>query len=250
VKEKPTPRSFVPASSREEEIFSRLQEAEDMLAYATDCDHYCEDPKCTPETPQCRDRHAEAALREIRRLLDPPHVSLQPKRLSNDAERIYAERWQTENERRPAINSGFTLIEWILCPQGERQPTRVTQRDAVVAASVIQWLGTSYGHCFVLEAEKRVEEARVRHSKWKSIEHRRDYPEVKDEHTEEAEQLVGKLWTVLPAEAEKLRAQMAKLIAAALQAAQERGAAAARDQILVALAAAPGQPVKPVEQRP
>jgi hypothetical protein len=237
--EKPTRKPFVPPSSREEEIFSRLQEAEDLIRYATDVDHYCEDPKCTLDNPQCRDRHAEAGLREIRRLLDPPHISLQPKRLTNDAERIYAERWRKENERRPAINSGFTALEWILCPSDQRVPERATLRDAVVAASIIQWLGTNVGHCFVMEAEKRIEEARVRHSKWRQLEHKAEYEggAFSAEIASEAEQLVGKLWSVLPPEEVKLREAMQKATAAALAAAEARGAASARDQILAALQA-------------
>jgi hypothetical protein len=251
VKNAPGRKPFVPPTTREEEILARLGSAEDMLRYATDVDHYCEDPKCTVQTPQCRDRHAEAALDEIRRLLEPPHISLQPKRMSNDAERIYAERWKKENERQPAINSGFTALEHILLPDGQRVPERVTQRDAVVAASVIQWLGTSCGHCFVLQCEKEVEAARVLHSKWKGIEHRREYPEAKDEHTVEAEQIVGKLWSVLPPEAEKLRAAMAKLVAAALQAAVEKGARQAQERVRAALAAAvPGERLPGEERRP
>lgn len=246
-------RPFVPSSTREAEILELLGSAEDMLRYATDVDHYCEDKNCTVQTPQCRDRHSEAALYEIRKLLEPPHVSLQPKRLSNDAERIYAEVWKQENERHPAINSGFTALEHILLPEGQRVPERVSLRDAAVAASVIQWLGTNCGHSLVLKAEKRIEEARARYSRWKGIEHQRDYPEAKDAHTEEAEQLVGKLWSVLPPENDRLRAAMAKLIAAALQAAQERGAAAAREAMHAALTAGlpPSRPLRePGEERP
>lgn len=236
---KPGRKLFVPPTTREAEILTRLGSAEDMLRYACDVDHYCEDPTCTVQNPQCRDRHAEAALDEIRRLLEPPHISLQPKRRTNDAERIYADRWVKENERRAAINSGFTALEHILLPDGQRVPDRVSQRDAVVAASVIQWLGTNCGHCFVMQCEKEIEEARVRHSRWKGIEHRRDYPEVHDQNSVEAEQLVGKLFSVLP-ESQKLRAAMEKLVAAALQAAEERGAAAARDRVQAALAQATG----------
>lgn len=234
---KPASKPFVPPSSREDEIFSRLQEAEDKLAYAADVDHYCEDPKCTAENPQCRERHVDAALRDIRKLLDPPHISLQPKRQSNDAERIYAERWRKENRREPAINHGFTALEWILCPDGQRVPERATLRDAVVAASVIQWLGTSCGHGFVLQAEKEIEAARARHSKWRQLEHRFDYQEkASPEVAVEAEQLVGKLWSVLPPEAVKLREAMHKAVQAALAAAEARGAAGARDAMMAALA--------------
>ncbi len=248
--EKPARKPFVPPSSREEEIFGRLSEAEGLLAYAADVDHYCEDPKCTVETPQCRDRHVETALRELRRLLDPPHVSLQPKRLTNDAERIYAERWRQENQREPAINHGFTLLEWILCPQGQRVPERATLRDAVVAASVIQWLGTSCGHCLVLEAEKRIETARARHSKWEQVKRLHEIGAPTTEIAEEAEQLVGKLFSVLPPEELKLREAMQKAVAAALHVAEERGARLAQERVQAALAAAGagiplGQPLRP-----
>jgi hypothetical protein len=250
VKDKPVRKLFVPPTTREEEILARLGSAEDMLRYACDVDHYCEDEKCTVQNPQCRDRHAEAALDEIRRLLEPPHVSLQPKRLSNDAERIYAEHWTKQNERQPAINSGFTLLEHILLPDGQRVPERVTQRDAVVAASVIQWLGTSCGHGLVLQCEKEIEVARSKHSRWKGIEHRREYPEVKDEHAVEAEQIVGKLWSVLPPENVRFKAAMEKLVAAALQAATENGARQAQERIQAALSAAGGAtPIKPESGR-
>lgn len=250
--EKPSHRMFVPPTSREQEIFARLQQAEELLAYSTDTDHYCDDPKCTVDTPQCRDRHAEAALKEIRRLIDPPHVSLQPKRLTNDAERLYAEHWRKQNIRQPAINHGYTALEWILCPEGRRTPERVTLRDAAVAASVIQWLGTSCGHGFALEVEKRIAEARAKHSHWRQIEHVAEYQSgtISPEVQAEAEQLVGKLWSVLPPEEVKLREAMQKAAAAALTAAEARGRASARDQLLAALAAGTGPAEKSVGSAP
>ncbi len=86
---------------------------------------------------------------------NPLHESLQPDRLNRMPERIYAEEWKKHNERKPWLNSGCTYLEWILCPSGERFPPPVSERDAQVAASVIQWLGTNCGLAFVQKCEKQ-----------------------------------------------------------------------------------------------
>lgn len=146
--------------------FDALQDAESLLSYATDIDHYCDDNDCCPEKPKCRDMHVLAALKRLESVLEPSHEGLHPKRLANDAERIYAERWKKDNERHNWLNSGFTLIEHILCPEGKRRPDRVSIRDAQVAAAVVQWLGTSCGLCFVRECERRIDEARAERRAW------------------------------------------------------------------------------------
>ena len=87
---------------------------------------------------------------------NPPHNSLQTSRLNRMPERIYAEEWKKNNERHPAINSGFTSLEWILCPEGNWVPPAVSERDAEVAASVIQWLGTNCGYHFMLRCEDKI----------------------------------------------------------------------------------------------
>lgn len=67
------------------------------------------------------------------------------------------------------VDGGNTTLELILnlmSPE-ERYPngfhpdpphpvTPVSQRDADVAATVIQWLGTNCGACFLREAEERI----------------------------------------------------------------------------------------------
>jgi hypothetical protein len=116
----------------------------------------------------------------------------------------------------------------------------------------MQWLGTSCGHSFVLEAEKRIEEARVRHSRWRQLEHKAEFeggafsPEI----SSEAEQLVGKLWSVLPPEQVKLREAMQKATAAALAAAEARGAASAREAMRAALEAGTALAPRPLESQP
>jgi len=91
---------------------------------------------------------------------------LHPKRLCADSERIYAEQWAKENERQPWLNGGYTLLENVLCPEGQKRPARVSTRDAQVAATVIQWLGTNCGRCFVNMAERKIEEARAVREEW------------------------------------------------------------------------------------
>ena len=91
-------------------------------------------------------------------LFDPQsgQLTLQPDRLEHGMpERIYYERWQQLNKRHPAVNSGFTALEWILCPSGSR-PGPVSARDAVVAACVIQWLGTNCGMGFIRACEESI----------------------------------------------------------------------------------------------
>lgn len=87
---------------------------------------------------------------------NPPHNSLQMARLNRMPERVYAEEWKEDNKRNPSINHGFTYLEWILCPSERRIPPLVSKRDAEVAASVIQWLGTCCGFHFMLRCEDKI----------------------------------------------------------------------------------------------
>lgn len=90
-------------------------------------------------------------------LFEPEHVSFHMDRLRfGFPERIYLRRWQELNVRHPAVNSGFTYLEHILTPRG-RTPGPVSRRDAMVAAAVIQWLGTNCGCGFLMECEREIE---------------------------------------------------------------------------------------------
>lgn len=89
---------------------------------------------------------------------NPLHESLQPDRLNRIPERIYAEEWEKYNKRKPWLNRGCTYLEWILCPSSQHGPLPVSERDAKVAASVIQWLGTNCGLGFTQLCEKRIKE--------------------------------------------------------------------------------------------
>lgn len=98
-------------------------------------------------------------------LLPVEHRSLQPKRLKNyghvNAEAIYAAEWrrfqkQFENQ---LLNTILTPDDAPLDPLGRVRPVCVSRRDAVVAASIIQWLGTNVGRGFASMCERHVEEA-------------------------------------------------------------------------------------------
>jgi hypothetical protein len=96
-------------------------------------------------------------------LLPIAHRSLQPQRLrkyrdrDRNPERIYAAHWIKENRR--LLSSGHTLLAHILCPDDRNTPATVSRRDAVVAASVIQWLGTNCGLGFIWQVEQAIEKA-------------------------------------------------------------------------------------------
>lgn len=90
------------------------------------------------------------------------------------AEGIFLELWQEMQVRQVHSNHGFGALDLILnnkmdfaksiihgTPMRERLKLidGYSQRDAYVAASVIQWLGTREGAVFIVEAERRIEEA-------------------------------------------------------------------------------------------
>ncbi len=124
-------------------------------------DHYCDDDNCTVDTPCCTEMEARAALVRLEETLDPAVRTLHASRLTGPAERIYFNEWKRENERANHINSGFTALEWILCPSEQSTPDRPSQRDAEVATTVIQWLGTNCGKCFVDRCERKIIEERA-----------------------------------------------------------------------------------------
>jgi hypothetical protein len=77
-------------------------------------------------------------------------------------ERIFRDAWRKANRRERGLNGGCGLLELLLSPHTERGFAlfRLTQRDATVAASVIQWLGTNCGQGFLFEVEREIERQR------------------------------------------------------------------------------------------
>lgn len=82
-----------------------------------------------------------------------------------NCEAIWAGEWIKINRSIPH------LLGHLLAPDGAKRdwagramPVHVTRRDAAVAASIIQWLGTNVGNGFVLQCQKRVNDALTKHT--------------------------------------------------------------------------------------
>ncbi|MCA9233310.1 MAG: hypothetical protein KDA57_21880 [Planctomycetales bacterium] len=144
------------------EDIQRLEEAASRLAHLVDRDCVCDwrDGVPTDDCTLCDYCQAQLAMQEIQKVLDSAHEGLHPDRLRSFPERIYAEQWQREQRRLAHLNSGFGLLELLLVPEGQKGVPHVSQRDAQVAATVIQWLGTNCGRAFVQQAERLIEEER------------------------------------------------------------------------------------------
>lgn len=92
-------------------------------------------------------------------LFEPEHRSNHLKRLAFSAhERAYLGQWQKLNERHSYLNGGWTTLEALMTPEGKADlfvaAPVITQRDAVVAASFAQWLGTNCGRAYIGASEK------------------------------------------------------------------------------------------------
>ncbi|MHC4298783.1 MAG: hypothetical protein ACYS7Y_16015 [Planctomycetota bacterium] len=67
---------------------------------------------------------------------------------SNPLEQVFANQWRELNNRQRGVLE-YLLAENPNYPRGE-----MTQRDATVAATVIQWLGSPLGQLFLGEVKK------------------------------------------------------------------------------------------------
>lgn len=95
-------------------------------------------------------RRARQRARNQRRQHKPVrHTSFEIERCrSGLLERVFAERWIHENTRHQG-----GILNALMPPT-----LRVSQRDAHVAATVVQWLGTNVGYGFLLECLRRAGE--------------------------------------------------------------------------------------------
>lgn len=86
-------------------------------------------------------------------------------------EKIYYDKWREETLRTRGVNGGYGILQLLMSPtlsrrdpfspfifHGALKPEEVvTERDYKVAATVIQWLGTNIGRCFVDECRSEIE---------------------------------------------------------------------------------------------
>lgn len=68
-------------------------------------------------------------------------------------ERIFADHWRKQNENVTSfLNGGYGVLDHLLCADDRgRILSDITQEQATSAATVIQWLGTNCGWCFLEE---------------------------------------------------------------------------------------------------
>jgi hypothetical protein len=113
---------------------------------------------------------AQTALAKIRKLLRPDlvHVGLSADRIQHPSgyrEKAFAEAWQRANERKglhsEGVLQGLMYVTqasevWMGHPANRRghYAEVITQRDARIVATVVQWLGTNVGWCWLEDAVK------------------------------------------------------------------------------------------------
>lgn len=74
------------------------------------------------------------------------HEGLHTYRLrDNPLEQKFAKAWAADNKR----SAGCDLLDYLLAVDPNYPKGEVSQRDATVAATIIQWLGTPVGQSFL-----------------------------------------------------------------------------------------------------
>lgn len=156
---------------RPDRLHKSIESVRDLLLWMRgDCD--CYEDEGTGTTHQCYSCQLKERAEAVGVCLEVEHKTIHPERTGSLSERIYLELWQKQQERSPGLNHGYGTLELVLTPY--RQDTKqgflgsrpygyvppVSQRDAQVAATLMQWLGTNCGGSFVREAERRIDEAR------------------------------------------------------------------------------------------
>lgn len=82
-------------------------------------------------------------------------------------EKAFAEVWKRLNTPKQWINNGYICLENILLTEHKNPKPmdnllfrslegELTERDCFVAASVVQWLGTNCGQCFLDEVKRKI----------------------------------------------------------------------------------------------
>jgi hypothetical protein len=99
---------------------------------------------------------------------DIKHVGNEPQRKKYSyEEKIFADKWEELNDRKTGTNGGYGALELLLDKSGYDSGNwtthfipvdEITERDAFVAATTIQWLGTKCGCVFLWECEQKIKE--------------------------------------------------------------------------------------------
>ncbi len=96
--------------------------------------------------------------------VDSEHTGFRVDRIEhNDREKSFHDHWKKENLIQPGLNFGNGTLQGLFCsiPKGTYSPAfhhgievEITKRDRMIVATVIQWLGSNCGWCFLEETLK------------------------------------------------------------------------------------------------
>ena len=73
----------------------------------------------------------------------------------NPIEKIFAELWDNMNTGIAGRIDGCGVLDYIMAEDPNNPKGEVTDRDRVVAATVIQWLGSPVGQGFLKRADRK-----------------------------------------------------------------------------------------------
>src|ERR1035437_1932254 len=78
-----------------------------------------------------------------------------------DREKIFYKQWKKENIANPGINQGHGILQDLFCIPAKSifktggLKVLINKRDRYIVATVIQWLGTNVGWCWLEETLRK-----------------------------------------------------------------------------------------------
>ena len=76
----------------------------------------------------------------------------------NPMEKIFAKAWEERNTDPSGRVDGRGTLDYLLTENPDKPCGEVSDRDRIVAATVIQWLGSPVGQYFLYELDKKQKE--------------------------------------------------------------------------------------------
>lgn len=82
--------------------------------------------------------------------------------ISSLRERVFADEWEKEAQPNPGLNFGFGALQDLLIDRSPGDPrfarrfvAEIGPRDAMIVATIMQWLGTNVGWCWLEQTLKK-----------------------------------------------------------------------------------------------
>lgn len=79
---------------------------------------------------------------------------------TNAVEKIFSDLWAEENKRWMKDGDHASVLQYILSEDGGKTVPETSERDEMIAASIIQWLATPIGRGFLAELHDTVQKAK------------------------------------------------------------------------------------------